>query len=128
MIVWPGAQRGASSLFFLCYRSLSLLQLIDFRCKNEVAFGEPVDFMRPGSDFSLSPRQQNIRMVPLLFGNLPYLIDERQRLTKIRKRKFPRDVVTIHHLPLRHLLRKRLKFLACQRRHATSAWNTCLAG
>src|SRR5260370_19387748 len=60
-------------------------------------------------------------MMPLLLRDRAHLVHERERLPKIRKRKPARDVMAVHYLPLRNLLRQTLQFLPSQR------WNSALA-
>jgi hypothetical protein len=93
-------------------RTLAPLELVDLGGKYEIAFAETVDLVRPRGDFSFAPGEQDIRVVPLLFGKLSDFIHENQRLAKIRKRKRASDVVPVHNLPLRHFCSQRLKFLA----------------
>jgi len=61
------------------------LELVDFRRKNEITFGEPVDFVGPRGDFRFAPREQYVRMMPLLLGHGTDFVDERKGLQEIRK-------------------------------------------
>src|SRR5580658_216704 len=79
-------------------------QLVDFGGKDEIAFGEAVDLVGPGGDFRFAPREQNIGMMSLLFGDGAHFVHERERLLEIGEREGARDVVPVDYLPLRHLL------------------------
>ena len=59
------------------------LQAIDFGCKDEIAFGETVNFVRPGFYFGFSPGEEYIGVMALLFGDDAHFIYKRQRLGEI---------------------------------------------
>ena len=85
-----------------------LSDFVDFRSEDEIAFGQAIDFVGPRGDFRFSPGQQNIRMMALLFGDRADFIDESEGLREIRKLEGAGEVMTVHHAPLRHLIRQRL--------------------
>src|SRR5229473_885132 len=80
-------------------RCRAALQLIDFGGEDEIAFGQPVDLVRPGGDFCLPPGQKNVGVMPLFFGDLAHFVHKLKRLAKIRESKCPGDVMRVHHLP-----------------------------
>jgi hypothetical protein len=80
------------------------LKLVELRCKDEIAFSEAVDLVRPGGDLRLAPAQQNIRVMALRFRYLAYFIHESERSFEIGKRKRLRNVVFVDNLPSGHLV------------------------
>jgi len=104
------------------------LKLVELRCKDEIAFSEAVDLVRPGGDLRLAPAQQNIRVMALRFRYLANFIYESERGLEIGKRKRLRNVVFVDDLPSGHLLRQVLQFLTFQRRNAAAARDTGLSG
>jgi hypothetical protein len=107
------------------------IQLINFRCHDEIAFRQAIDLVRPESNFDFTPGEQNVGMVPLLFGDLAHFVNEGERLLEVWKRERTGDVVLVDYLPvspLRHLLMDLFKFFSLERRHAPTAGNTGLGG
>ena len=84
--------------------------------------------MRPGGDLGLAPGKQNVGMVALCFGEVSDLIHESERLLEIRKCERARDMVPVHHLPIRHFLRQRVEFCPGERRNPSPARNAILNG
>jgi hypothetical protein len=76
----------------------------------------------------LSPRQQDIRMVPLGFGHGPGTIHEIQRLFEIGKEKGLHDMMFVDYFPVRKLIGVLPQFVAFQRWNTTAAWYTVLLG
>jgi len=68
---------------------------------NEIALGEAVDLVRPHRDLGFAPGQQNIRMMPLLFGERSHSIHEIKCLFEVRELEQASDVMLIDHAPLR---------------------------
>jgi hypothetical protein len=101
--------------------TLRRLQSVYFRGEDEIAFGEPVNFVRPRFHFRFSPGQKYIRVMPLLLRNLAYFIHESEGLAKVRKLKLAHDVMPFDNLPLRRLFRQILQFLSAQRRNSAAA-------
>src|SRR5580692_10916677 len=65
--------------------------------------------------------------MPLLLRDRAHFICERERLPKIGERKRARDVMAVHDLPLRDLLRQIFKFLPGQRWDSALARHACFA-
>src|SRR5580700_5335628 len=65
--------------------------------------------------------------MPLLLGDRAHFIRERERQPKIGKRERARDVMAVHDLPLRDLLRQIFKFLPGQRWDSALARYACFA-
>ena len=91
--------------------------MIDLGRKNKIALGQSIDFVGPERNFSFAPSQQNIRMMPLLFGNRTYAIDEVQCFLEVRKSISARDVMFVDGFPLRHMLQQLAQFLTFDRRN-----------
>src|ERR1700724_4326030 len=104
------------------------LKLVELRCKDEIAFSEAVDLVRPGGDLRLAPAQQNIRVMALRLRYLAHFIYESERGLEIGKRKRLRNVVFVDNLPSGHVLRQVLQFFTFQRRNAAAARDTGLSG
>ena len=100
---------------------LSPAHPIDFCGHNKVALGEPIDFVGPESDFSFSPRQENIRMVAFVFGHFANSIYKFQRLLEIGEAKLPVDVVLVGDRPLGNTLVKLFEFISSNGRRAPAA-------
>ena len=77
-----------------------LLQAVNLRGHNEIALGEPVDAVRPEGDVCFSPREQDVRMVSLLFGDRANAIHEIQCLLEIRKTKLALEVMLVVDRPI----------------------------
>jgi hypothetical protein len=99
---------------------------VDLGSENEIAFGEPIDLVRPDRDPDLAPRERDIRVMALVFGKLSDLIHEAQGRLEIRESQLPFQMVVINDLPLGNLRRKRPDLGCGQRRDATPAGNACL--
>src|ERR1700730_15471353 len=101
----------------LRWAAVAGLKLVELRCKDEIAFSEAVDLVRPGGDLRLTPAQQNIRGMALRFRSLAYFIDEIELGLDISNRLGLCMVVFADDLPSGHLLRQVLQFLTFQRRN-----------
>ena len=95
---------------------------------DEVALGEAVDLVRPKRDFGFAPGEQNVGMMPLLFGQSAQAIHEIERLLEIGKGERASDVVLVDHAPVGDDFVQRLEVLAFERRHAAAAGDTFLVG
>src|SRR4026209_1194905 len=88
----PG--RILSVALFLCLGALAGLmqpyssdfsEPIDYCRQNEIAFRQPVDFVRPDCNIAFAPAETNIRMMALLFRQFADTINKVQRFAKILK-------------------------------------------
>ena len=61
--------------------------------------------MGPDGYDHLSPFQQNVRVVPLLFGHGADSVHELQRAGEVREIKTPADMMFIYYILSRDLLR-----------------------
>src|SRR5215467_2000038 len=102
--------------------------LVDLGRHDEVTLAQPVDSVRPESDLCLSPRQQDVRMMPLLFGQCTHSIHKVERLLKVGKSKGSGDVVLVDHFPVRKLMAEIVKFLAFERGSPSPTRNAGLFG
>src|SRR5690348_5815761 len=87
--------------------------------------------MGPQSDFNFAPREQDIRVMPLLLGHASDSIDKIQGLLEIRKGECTSDVMLVHYLPVRpfgELSVQVSKLFSFERRHSPTAWHTSFAG
>ena len=104
------------------------VQRIDLRRHDEVTFGQPIYFVRPQRHFDLTPTQQQVGMMSLLLGDRAYTIDEIQSLFEVRKGEYARNMMFIHHLPLRKLVAVTVQLISLERWHTAAAGNTGFAG
>ena len=95
---------------------------------DEVALRQAVDFVSPQSDLNFSPRQKDVRMVALLFGDRADTIHEFQRLLEVRKPEFTMDVMLVGDRPPGDIPMECFDFFSTQRRHTTTAGDTFLIG
>jgi len=102
------------------------MQPVDLRRHDEIALGQAVDLVRPQRDLNFAPSQQDVGVMPLLFGNPADAIYEFQGLFEIRKSKLAVKIVFIGNRPVRNLLLQGIQFLAFQRRYAPFAGHTFL--
>src|ERR1700675_1677629 len=119
--------RESMTSFFLIVSKLGG-QFVDFCCEDEIAFGEPVDLVRVRCHFGFPPREQDVRMMSLLFGNRPRFVDKREGLLEIGKPECAGDMVRVHHLPVRNLLGESFQFLSRKRRNSSFARDARFAG
>jgi len=62
------------------------------------------------------------------FRYLSHTVDEIERLLEVGESKSTREVMLVHHCPLWDLLLDALQFRSFERRHASPARDTVLAG
>jgi hypothetical protein len=67
-------------------------------------------------------------MMSLGFRYLSHTVDEIERLLEVGESKSTREVMLVHHCPLWDLLLDALQFRSFERRHASPARDTVLAG
>ena len=101
------------------------LEAIDLRGENKVAFGEPVNLVRPDRDPDLSPGQRDIRMMPLIFSKISDLIHKAQCRLEIRKGQLPLEMVVVNNLPVRNLTLQRTDLSCCQGWYSAPAGDAC---
>src|SRR5581483_2596113 len=104
--------------------NLRAWNLVNLRSKDEITFREPVDFMGPDGDGHASPPQEDVGMVPLLFGNGADCFYEFQRAYEVREVVALLDVVFFNDLPSTHLTGQICQFFVLQRRNSALAGNT----
>src|ERR1035437_7419359 len=100
---------------------LDWMQSVDFGGKNKIALGQAVDLVGPNLDFDLAPRQVQVGMVPLLFGNRAHAVDKVQGRPEIGEPVRLRQMMLIHHLPAGQLRQHFPQLLAFEWRDATPA-------
>src|SRR5579864_3849321 len=105
-----------------------MLQLVDLRRQDEVALGGAVDLVSTCRDGGLSPSQQDVGMMSLLFGDGADAVHEIEGLLEIRERERARNVVLVHHCPVRKLMAQIVQVGSLESRHVAAAGNAGLAG
>ena len=75
------------------------LRPVNLGGKNKVALRQSINLVRPDFQFDPAPRQVDIRVVPLLFGEFTDAIRKVEGLTKIFKRIRPLQMVFIDDRP-----------------------------
>lgn len=103
------------------------LEIINFCGEYEIAFREPVDFVRPDGDFDTTPPKAYIGMMSLCFGEFSYAVDQSQRLAKIRHPVFFTKMMVGDDLPALKLRKELLDFSAGQRRYTAPTWHALAA-
>ena len=78
----------------------STLQPVDLRCHDEIALGEAVDLVRPQRYLRFSPRQQDVRVMPLLFRQRANTIDELECLGEVGELVLASEMVFLDDVPL----------------------------
>ena len=86
---------------------------------------QTVDLARPGRDLDFPPGKEDVWVVPLLLCKLAYAGYEFEGFAKVGKLEGLRDVVLLNYIPSVHLLLQRGEFLTLERRHPSSARDTC---
>ena len=86
--------------------------MVDLCGQDEITFCQTIDFVGPDRNLNFSPSQKDVRMVTLLFREIPNLIDKFESPAKIGKLQSFCDVVLLDHVPSIHLLLQRGEFLA----------------
>jgi hypothetical protein len=66
--------------------------------------GNFVDCVGPGLDIHFAPGEAEVGMVPLLLGHGAHAVHEIERRPEVREGEVPGQVMTLHHLPTRHLV------------------------
>src|ERR1700733_4230187 len=102
------------------------LQLVDLRRQDEIRLGQPVYGVRPRRDLGLTPSEQNVWMMALLFCDLAHSIDESQSGLEVGKLEDANDVMLVDDFPLRRVgqLTMELRQISpLERRHAAAAGN-----
>ncbi len=107
---------------------LSTMQAINLGRHNEIALGQAIDLVRPQRDLRLAPRQQNIRMMTLFLGQIPYSVHKLQSLFEIRKTKLAMNVMFLFNRPLGSLAMQLFQFFSRQWRNPAPAGNALLIG
>jgi hypothetical protein len=59
------------------------LKLIDLRGQDEITLRQSINLVRPDRNLGLSPPEANIRMMALLFRQIPDAIHKRLRFAKV---------------------------------------------
>ena len=82
-------------------------QVVDLGGQDEVALRKTVDLVCLEPDLDFSPREVDVGMMSLLFGQRTDTIDEGQRAGEVREFEFYSEMVFIGHTPPRDLRRER---------------------
>src|SRR5258708_8254249 len=65
--------------------SLGFVELVDLCGQDEIALRQTVDLVRPGRDLNFSPGKEDVWVVSLHLGKLPYAIYKLESSAKVRK-------------------------------------------
>ena len=102
-----------------------MCSLVDLCGKNEIALRQTVDLVRPDRDLDLSPREEDVWMVPLLLRKFTHAVYELERLAKVGKPEGLRDVVLFDNAPPVHLFLQGDEFITLERRDASPTRHAC---
>ncbi len=106
--------------------SLGFVELVDLCGQDEIALRQTVDLVRPGRDLNFSPGKEDVWVVSLHLGKLPYAIYKLESSAKVRKLEGLRDVVLLDDVPPVDLLLKYGEILTLERGHPSAARNARL--
>ena len=87
---------------YLLYTLLTR-NFVNLSCHDEVAFRQPVDFVRPDLHTDFPPGKIQVRMMPFLLGDGARAIYKFQRPLKIGEIVRFGEVVFVHHVPAAYL-------------------------
>src|SRR5919107_1882751 len=104
-----------------CYLRWRQSELVYLSGEDEVALGETVYFVREDRNFSVSPAEAHVGVVPLLLGELAHSVDEAQSLPEVLEPEAAAQVMLLDYLPLGNLPPEIVEFLSFQRRRPTPA-------
>ena len=76
-----------------------LSELVDFGRQDEVAFGEPIDFMGPDCDLGPTPTKADIGMMTLFFREIPDPVDKLLSLAKVSEAEGLCQVMLVYYFP-----------------------------
>jgi len=76
-----------------------LRSLVDFRGENKIAFRQSINLVSPDLHLSSSPREVNVRMMALIFGDCSNPVHEIESSFEVWKPEFFFDVMVIHDIP-----------------------------
>jgi hypothetical protein len=92
----------------------------------KIAFGEAVDLVRPDLGPHVAPAQVDVRVVPLLFGQLADTVREVERRSEVLEAELLLEMVLVHGLPTATERRLQVgQFPTGERRDPASAWHAC---
>lgn len=74
--------------------------MVYFGRHDEVAFGQTVDFVGPNRNLDLTPGEQDIGVMALLFGKRTDPVYKIQGLPEVREGERAGDVVLVDDLPV----------------------------
>jgi hypothetical protein len=77
----------------------AIRQRVYLGSEDEIAFAEPVDFVRPDCHFHLAPGKADVRMMTLLFSQLADSVGEGERLAKIFEREVLFQMMFVDDFP-----------------------------
>src|SRR5829696_1551644 len=97
------------------------LERVHLGREDEVALGEAVYLVRPYRNLRVPPPEGHVRVVPLLLGQLPDPVDEKQRLPEVLEPEPAPEVVLLDHLPFGHLRREKEELFALEGRRIAPA-------
>ena len=100
------------------------LRSIDLRCENEIAFRQPIDLVRPDFYLNLSPTEEDIGMVSLLFGDVSDFVDEIEGSPEVGEFEVSLNMVIVNDGPIFQLRLQRLDLICSQRRYTATTRDT----
>ena len=107
---------------------MRLLQPVDLRRHDEIAFGQTIDRMRPQRDLGFAPGEKYVGMVSLFLGNRSHTIHEVERGLEVGELERPGQMMFVDDLPIGNFFPQFFERCALQRRHSTPAGNAGLFG
>src|SRR5688500_13639766 len=101
-----------------------LVESLDLRGHDEVAFGQAVDLVGPEQYLHLTPANVQVRVVPLLLGDQRQRVDEINRLDEVFELERPGEPLLLVELPAENLTEQRADLFRSKRRCPPAAGDT----
>jgi hypothetical protein len=107
----------------------NLPALLVLRCENKIAFRQPVYFVREDRHEHSSPRQKNVWVMTLNFGNFPQPVGEIEGVAEVGESEFLFEVMFVNDLPATaELISKSLQIITFQCRNPSLTRDTFSIG
>src|SRR6266850_1440893 len=101
-----------------------LSELVDFGRQDEVALGEPTDFVGPDCDLGPTPTKANIGMMTLFFRENSDPVNKLLGLAKVSEAEGIFQVMLVHHFPSLQLRQQVGYLLSLKRRYTAATGDT----
>jgi hypothetical protein len=101
-----------------------LSELVDFGRQDEVALGEPIDFVGPDCDLGPTPTKADIGMMTLFFREIPDSVNKLLGFPKVSEAEGLFQVVLVHDFPSVQFCQQVGYLLSLKRRYTAATGDT----